>query len=338
MAKALVLYSGSLASKVALRLAQRVPGLALKVVHFRSPFFLPPEEAEGRMDLPGEGPGYSTKTLKREFLGLGASRDGLPFPCGSCRLVLLSRAARLLKRARFDYVITGEVVDKGGVGLDELLELDFKAGLSGRVVRPLSGRLLPRTMAEQAGDWPAHLLFDIKADEPARLSLLACELGATPGLEARERCALAQPRYAARLQRVLEEGLPTVNTLRLLFFRNFFYFPPDLKVVVALDPKEQSLLQTLFLPSDVRLYFSLPRSPLVLARADWSKRSPSEREEMIVTVAKVALALADLPPGEACELRFRFEWEEETRRLPLSVPQPAEADLMPAGAGVYLAS
>ncbi|RLE31485.1 hypothetical protein DRJ54_00165 [Candidatus Acetothermia bacterium] len=335
MAKALVLYSGSLASKAALRLAQGVPGLELRVIYFRSPFFSDPEDLGDHMYPPGGG--LATKTLKREYLRIAMGGGGLPFPCGACRWVLLSRAARLLRRARLDYVITGEIVGKGGLGVGELARLDQEVGLAGRVIRPLSGGLLPRTRAEELGHWPAAALFDLTVEEPERLAALARRLGLPPGVEAQERCSLADPIYLARLKQVLEEGLPTVNTLRLLSFKHFFYFPPDLKVVVALAPEEQAELQTLFLPQDVRLYFPIPRSPLVLARADWSKRGESEREAAVLSAAQLALALAGFPVGEPCELCFRFEWEEETRRLAVTSAVPMGVDLMPAPAEVYLA-
>ncbi len=338
MPKALVLYSGSLASKVALRLAQRVPGLELRVIYFRSPFFSDPEDHGRRMCPPGEGVALSTKTLKREYLRIALGGNGLPFPCGACRWVLLSRAARLLRRARLDFVVTGEVLGKGGLGSEELARLDREVGLTGRVVRPLSGRLLPRTQAEELGHWPGEGLYDLTSEEPDRLEELARKLAVSPGVESWERCTLSNPKYLERLKRILREGLPTVNTLRLLRFKHFFYFPPDLKVVVALDPEEQAELQTLFLPQDVRIYFSIPRSPLVLARADWSGRGETARQAAVLSVAQLALGLAGFPAGEPCELCFRFEWEEETRRLGVTSHVPAEADLLPAQAEVYLTS
>lgn len=336
MARALVLYSGSLASKVTLRLAQGVPGLELKILYFRSPFFLEPEEVEDRFYPPGGGLG--TKTLKREYLGMAASGDDLPFPCGACRWVLLSRAARLLRRGRFDYVITGEIVGRGGLQAPQLAALDRELGLVGRVLRPLSGRLLPSTLAEERGDWPPRLMFDLTSPHRKRLELLARSLGVSPGVEAEERCHLANPVYVARLRLLLARESPTVNTLRLLTFRHFFHLPPDLKVVVALDQREQALLQTLFLPTDMRLYFSLPRSPLVLVRADWSTHPRRRRLEAATSAARIALALAGFSPGALCELCFRFEWEEETRRLAVVAPASLEEALMPASTEVYLTS
>lgn len=342
MTRALVLYSGSLASEIALRLAEEVRGLELKVIYFRSPFFHECEGLEQTFRELGRHVSFRTKTLKREYLRIALGGDGLPFPCGACRRVLLSRAARTARRLRAEYIVTGEVVGKGGMDGGELARLDAELGLGGHVIRPVSGRILPPTHAELRGLWPRGALFDITADEPGRMRTLGEELGLMGGVEAERRCCLSDPMYVGRLLDVLREGLPTVNTLRLLEFKYFFFIAPDLKVVVAMDPEEQATLQTLFLPTDVRLYLPVPRSPLVLARADWSRRAENEREKAVVTAASIALVMAGFPGGETCDVCFRFEWEEETRRLVVTSPGEAELSslvsngLMPSPVGVYL--
>lgn len=308
-----MLYSASVASKVSLALAQRVPGLELRVVYFRSPFFLDPEETAvssppGRVRL-------STKNLKKEFLGIFSRDGGLPFPCGACRRVILSRAARLLRRAKLDFVITGDLLGKGGLWEGELERLDREVGLAGRVVRPLSGRLLPVPEPVRRGWWPGDYLFGLTSGDAGELGSLARRLGVRDGLEAAERCLLTDPVYLGRLRTVSEEGLPTANTLQLLSFRNFIHIPPDLKVVVALDGAERVKLQGLFLPEDMRIYFSSPNSPLILARADWRRYGPEGRLVALAAVLREVETLLDRPLESLGELCYRLEREEETARV-----------------------
>lgn len=224
------------------------------------------------------------------------------------------------------------------------MRLEAQLGLEGYVIRPLSGRLLPPTRAERRGEWPREALFDLRAGDLRGLQALAGELGLGGDLGQARFCSLSDPVYAGRLLAVLREGLPTVNTLRLLGFRHFFFLPPDLKVVVALEPEEQAVLQTLFLPTDVRLYLPMPRSPLVLARAGWAGYTEEERRRAVVQAAGIALAVAGFPGGETCDVCFRFEWEEETKRLLIVAPKPSELPLqpgdglIPSPAEVYLTS
>lgn len=343
MTRALLLYSGSLASQVVLRLAGQVGALDLKVVYFRSPFFRECEELRLSFQRLAARYAFRTYTLKREYLRIASDGTGLPFPCGACRRVLLSKAARAARRFRAEFIITGEVAGRGGMGPEELAKLDVNLGLTGRVLRPLSARSLPATRVEEMGLWSKDALFDFGPDAVG-LRALGQELGVQGELSVDRRCLLANPTFAHRLRSVLREGLPTVNTLRLLEFRHFYYLPPDLKIVVAIEREEQQALQTLFLPTDVRLYLPVPWSPLVLARADWSRRTFQERQEAVDIAARIALALAGFPDGESCGVCFRFEWEEETRRLVAIAPGKGwlatlSADgLMSSPVGVYSAS
>jgi hypothetical protein len=331
MPKALFLYSGSLASRMALRLAQEVPGLELRLVYFRSPFFRE-EGRDGACLSPHSQLPLRTKSLKRDYLRISRDGERLPFPCGVCRRVLLSRAARLLRRMKVDFIITGEVVGKGGVGDEELAFLDTTLKLTGRVIRPLSARLLPPTWPELKGLWPGEALWDLEGKQDG-LEARAREWGISSLSGELRRCLLADPVYRARFLAVSRNETPTVNTLRLLEFKHFFFLPPDLKVVVALEPREQTALQALFLPCDVRLYLPIPRSPLVLARTSWSHYSPEEREQALERIARLALHVAGFPPGETYEVCSRFEWEEETSSFAVSCPEdsPPEPALLSGG-------
>jgi hypothetical protein len=298
---------------------------------------------------------FRSYTLKREYLRLEVDGDGLPFPCGTCRQILLRKAARVARRLRAELVITGEVVGRGGLGPAELALLDAQSGLSGRVLRPLSARLLPFTWAEE-GHLKRDVFGNIAVGERGRLLRLVRDLRVTVGIEGR-RCLLSEPRFAMRMAQLLSEGPPTVNTLGLLEFEHFYHIPPGLKVVVAVGQEECDRLQSLFLPTDVRLYLPIPHSPLALVRVDWSCLCPADRLQAVALAARITLTVAGLPrgikpseepeaksriiprgrpPGGAHEVNFRYEWEDETQRirvLPLSEERLEE--LSPAPVGVY---
>jgi len=310
--RAVVLFSGSLANLLAARIAEKAGVTELSYVFFRSPFF----EGEERVLYGAAKLGISLRcvTLKRAFLRL-PEVDGQLFPCGPCRRILLARAARLLRVKKFDLVITGEVVGKGGLGKEELLSLDEELGLRGRVLRPLSAQLLPPTWAEEAGLIRRDLLGDLSADDlEPRLQRLAKEMGISAKGNGRH-CLLNDPLFARRFQAFGKEGVLTVNFLRLLEFPNVVRLGPGRILVVALTPAEKVRLGDLFLPEDVRLYVPLPGSPLGLLRAPWAKIPPEEREKLVREAAAHLLALAGFPPERPCTVCFRPEEAEETARL-----------------------
>ncbi len=303
---------------VAVHLAQRVGLRDLNLLFFRSPFFRN-EEGVARTARALKLPLRSV-TLKREFLRLPAV-DGEVFPCGSCRRVLLERAARIVRRHKFDLVITGEVLEKGGLSAEALARLDEAVGLAGRVLRPLSAKLLPPTSAEREGRVDRERFLDLRAGDAleARLAQLAQDLGISQGVSERH-CLLADPVFAQRCQELGREGdlRFTANLLQLLEFPHLFRLPYGSVLVVATTPAEQVRLQDLFLPEDVRLYLALPGSPLGLLRGPWTKLSPEAREHVLHLAARKLLVLGGFEPGLACTVCFRTEQAEETSRLRLT--------------------
>lgn len=345
MTRALVLYSGSMASAAAVRLAQLSGKLELRLLHLQSPFFRGSEEVKDKASCMFPDLCLKCQTLKRDYLRMPSLSELLPFPCGVCRYVLLSKAARTARRMRADVVITGDIVGNGGLGDEELTELDRSVGLEGRVLRPLSARLLPPTLAEDAGWVGSEGLLDLSADGGERdgmdrLASLASDLGV--GDETRgsgTHCSLRDRVFAERVEGLLGSGPLTVNNLQLLEFEYYYHIPPDLQVVVACGRAEQSHLQGLFLPSDVRMYLLVPRSPLALLRADWSGRRGESLAKALAVGARLALEAAGLSPHSQT-VCFRLECEDETHRLSLARPAErtgrAEGGLQSAAAGVSL--
>ncbi|MFN3346597.1 MAG: hypothetical protein ACK42E_02135 [Candidatus Bipolaricaulaceae bacterium] len=316
--RGLVLFSGSLASVLAVQLAQRAGLRELYLLFLRSPFFRN-EEGVARTARALKLPLRSV-TMKREFLRL-PTMDGKAFPCGPCRRVLLERAARILRRHKFDLVVTGEVVGNGGLSAEELALLDEEVGLAGRVFRPLSARLLPPTLAEREGLVDRGGTLDLRAEDSllTRLPGLAQELGISLRVSERH-CLLADPVFAQRCQELgRDRNLRfTANLLQLLEFPHLFRLPYGTVLVVATTPAEQVRLQDLFLPEDVRLYLALPGSPLGLVRGPWTKLPPEAREHVVRVAAQKLLMLGGFNTSLAFTVCFRTEEAEETTRLRLA--------------------
>lgn len=310
--RALVLYSGSLASTIAAKLAELAGVADLSLVFFRSPFF----RGEEAVLREAHRLGFSVRcvTLKRAFLRL-PQIDGALFPCGGCRRILLARAARLLRSRKCDLIVTGEVAGKAGLGPKELLSLDEELGLSGRVLRPLSAKLLPPTWAEAQGLINRDIFADLTGWElEPRLPGLARSLELSREMNGRY-CLLRDPSFARRCQAFAQDGVFTANFIRLLEFTDLLRLGPGRLLVVAFTTAEQERLGELFLPEDIRLYIPLPGSPLGLLRAPWAGIAPAEREKLVRSAAAHLLALAGLSPDRPWTVCFRAEEAEETARL-----------------------
>lgn len=312
--RAVVLFSGSLASSVAAKLVAQASSLDLSLVFFRSPFF----RGEETVQQEAKNLGFPLRsiTLKRAFLRLPQENDSF-FPCGTCRKILLARAARLFRGRRFDLIVTGEVVGQGGLGVAELLALDAELGLTGRILRPLSAKLFPPTWAEKQGLVDREKLLALTAkDAHARLRDIAHALGIAQDHNGRY-CLLRLPEFARRCQTFAQDCVFTANFVRLLEFPHLVRLGPGRLLVIAATPSEQVRLQELFLPEDVRLYIPIPGSPLGLLRAPWPKIAPEERASLIRQAAAHLLAMAGFPPNRSWTVCFRVEENEETTRMQL---------------------
>lgn len=322
--RAIALYSGSPESSLAVRLAERAGLSDILLIYFRTPFF-PGEDEVGllaKRDLPNYP--FRSVTLKRDFLRIALVGNTFPFPCGACRHVLLRRAARLARRLHVEVIVTGEVVGKGGLSTEVLAELDQSLGLSGRVLRPLSAKVLPPTMVEHAGAVDRSPLLGLVWNGAAREELqhVARDLGLAASASPRE-CLLSDEAFLGRFRQALAWERATANTIQLARFVHCYKIEPEAKVVIAFTKEEQKRLHTLFLPTDVRLYIPTPGSPLALVRAQWTQRAPEERAAILQGAAQKLLEVAGLPTHRPWSICYRCEGEEETQRMVVPCPQPS---------------
>ena len=74
-------------------------------------------------------------------------------PCIDCRIFLLKKAKKYAKEVGADFIFTGEVLDERPISqhYTAMKLIENEAGLQGRILRPLSARLLPETDAEKKG-------------------------------------------------------------------------------------------------------------------------------------------------------------------------------------------
>lgn len=155
--KALGLLSGGLDSTLAVKLIlQR--GIEVEAINFVTPFCLCRKggcgavEAAKQFNIPlkmiSAGTDY-LKIVRNPKFGYGKNLN----PCVDCRIFMLKKARKYAKKTGAEFIFTGEVLGQRPMsqhrGALELIERE--AGLQGKILRPLSGKLLPKTEAEEKG-------------------------------------------------------------------------------------------------------------------------------------------------------------------------------------------
>ncbi len=269
-AKAIAAISGGLDSTLALALVRR-QGILVKAVNFYTGFCItetqrrkggrpdgtvPRNEAlRAAADLEVEieyvdisGAAY-LEMLVRPRYGYGANAN----PCVDCRIFMMARAREIMEAEGADFVFTGEVLGQRPKSQrrDTLRTIERESGLDGRLLRPLSARLLPPTIPEIEGLVDREKLEAISGRSRQRQMELAKELGVTDWPQpAGGCCYLTDENFARKLFDVLDareaagvERRIVQEDVVLLSTGRHFRLSPRAKLVVSRSEAENALLE-----------------------------------------------------------------------------------------------
>jgi len=126
---------------------------------------------------------------------------------------------------------------------ERLMQIEKEAVLSARIVRPLSGRILPPTEAEEKGMVKREWFLDISGRGRDKQFLLAERFGLKDFPQPSGGCLLTDPNYARRLAELLEhkEHLEWVDAELLKIGRHFR--AGGEKIVVGRNEEENKKLE-----------------------------------------------------------------------------------------------
>lgn len=164
MAKTILLFSGGLDSILAAKILQNQK-IKVTPICFKSYFFdcQLAKKAAKNLGLMLKIVDFSKehlKIVKNPKYGRGQGAN----PCIDCHLLMLKTAKKIMKEGKFDFIVTGEVLDERPFSQSwkALLKIEKAAGLEKQVLRPLSAKLLPESIAEKKGTVNRKNLFAIK--------------------------------------------------------------------------------------------------------------------------------------------------------------------------------
>jgi hypothetical protein len=268
--KAIALVSGGLDSTLAVALVRR-QGIEVKAVNFYTGFCITETQRRkgGRAD--GSVPrnealraaadlevdieyvdisesGYLDMLVKPKY-GYGANAN----PCVDCRVFMMTRAREIMEAEGAAFVFTGEVLGQRPKSQrrDTLRIIERDSGLTGRLLRPLSAKLLPPTVPEKEGLVDRTRLEDISGRGRLRQIALAKELGISDWPQpAGGCCYLTDESFSKKFFDVLdareaagEERRIGKDDVVLLSTGRHFRLSPRAKLVVARTEVENALLE-----------------------------------------------------------------------------------------------
>jgi len=246
--KALVLLSGGLDSLLATKIVLD-QGVDVEAVHFVTPFCRC--DCSSIVKFSRE---FNIKVhsvfLGQEFLDIVANpRHGYGSqmnPCLDCRILMFRKAKELANKIGADFLVTGEVLDERPFSqrMRAMQLIEREAGLEGKILRPLSARLLPPSEAEKIGWVDRERLFAIKGRRRMPQIELAAKLGIKEYPNPSGGCLLTDPTFARRVRDHLKyEGQLNLDDALLLMIGRHFRID-GVKIVVGRNVDENYRLQT----------------------------------------------------------------------------------------------
>jgi tRNA U34 2-thiouridine synthase MnmA/TrmU len=337
--KAIAMISGGLDSTLALALILR-QGIEVKAVNFYTGFCItetqrrkggradgtvPQNEAlRAAADLEVEieyvdisgGPYLDMLVNPRYGYGQNAN------PCVDCRIFMMQKAREIMEREGADFVFTGEVLGQRPKSQrrDTLWLIEKRSGLTGRLLRPLSARLLPPTVPEQQGIVDREKLLDISGRSRTRQMALARELGLTEWPQPAGGCCFLTDESFGRKFFDLLDGRQAAGEPRrlvpedvvLLSTGRHFRVSPKVKLIVGRTEVENVLLEK-YAEGRARLAARDLNGPVALLEG-----TPTWEERMLA-----ARIVARYGKGRA-DPEVVVEWREGDEVETYSVPPEAD--------------
>jgi len=285
--KGIVLFSGGLDSVLAVKLAEK-SGLKLIGLHFKS-IFIPEadiKEIAEEINLPVkiiEITSEQIKIVKKPRFGYGKNLN----PCLDCRLLMLEHAKREMKKQKAEIIVTGEVVGQRpfSQNRNSLAFLEKTSKLKGKILRPLSAKLLPLTDLEKKSLIKRDVFLGIKGRSRQIQLKLAEDLGIKRFLSPAGGCLLTNPSFAQRLKQMVENW-PDFNEKDCLLLKVGRHFWEDkVLFVVGRDFQENKQIGQLFQKGDYLISGKGFPGPSILVRFK-QKKDNKEFLEFIQSKAK----------------------------------------------------
>jgi tRNA U34 2-thiouridine synthase MnmA/TrmU len=279
MAKALVLLSGGLDSILAAVTLKR-QGIGVTALSFESYFFNSNDAKK------------AAKVLKIPLRTVDLSRDQLAVvkkpkhgygkninPCIDCHILMLKKAKAIMKKEKFDFVATGEVLGERPMSQNRksLDLIEKEAGLKGYLLRPLSAQLLPETVPEKKGLIDRKKFFDIVGRSRKKQIALAKLWKIKSYPSPAGGCLLTDINFSKRLKELLSVcPKPQANDLDLLRLGRHFVFGRT-KIVLGRNKQENRTIEKAKKKGDILIEMVIYPGPTALIRPYSSRKiNPQE--------------------------------------------------------------
>ena len=326
--KAISLLSGGLDSILATELIRR-QGIEVVCFNVKTPFGIPKKDgtseatqAANQLKVPLKvltvGADY-IRMLRNPKHGYGKNLN----PCVDCKIFILKKAKKYAKEVGADFIFTGEVLGERPMSqhYPALKIIAEEAGLQGKLLRPLSAKLLPETVAEKKGIVDRNKLLRIQGRSRKPQMQLAKEYGIASYPSPAGGCLLTCEEYSRKLGDLFDNKKNvTAADIEVLRIGRHFRLGKN-KIVVGRNETENKFLIAHKTKSEY--YFELPEivGPITILQGPKTKQA-------IQTAAELTAFYSDAKTGQA---RVAYGRENLNKSIAVSIPEKADVEKLRVG-------
>jgi tRNA-specific 2-thiouridylase len=325
--KALALLSGGLDSTLAAKLILE-QGIDVVAINFASPFCSCAKDERGvaeaakqlgvQLKVVNVGDEY-LKMVRKPKHGYGKNMN----PCIDCRIFILKEASKYAKEIGAAFIFTGEVLGERPMSqhFSALKLVEEESGLKGKILRPLSARLLPETVMEKKGLVDRGKLLSIRGRSRKPQIKLAEEFNIRDYPSPAGGCLLTCREYSSKLRDLFKHKKRcSMADMSLLKVGRHFRFGKN-KIIVGRNEAENKILTVQKAQNDC--YFEVPNvgSPITVLQGAKTKSA-------IKTAAALTAFYSDV---KSCEVTVNFGRESLQESITVSLPTRAEVESLRIG-------
>ena len=325
--KALALLSGGLDSTLATELILK-QGIDVVAMNFTSPFCLCKKggcgatEAATQLGVPlkvvNVGDEY-LKMVRKPKHGYGRNMN----PCIDCRILIVKKAKKYAKEIGASFIFTGEVLDERPMSqhFKAMKIIEEEAGLKGRILRPLSARLLPETVIEKKGLVNRKNLLDFHGRSRKPQIKLAKEFNIKDYPCPAGGCLLTYKEYANKLRDLFKHKKRcSMADVTLLKVGRHFRLGEN-KIIVGRNEAENRILTAKKARNDY--CFEVPDigGPITVLQGAKTKKA-------VRTAAALTAFYSDAKSGK---VNVNFGRENLNKSVIVSIPDRAEVESLRIG-------
>lgn len=270
------MFSGGLDSRLAVKIMQE-QGFEIVALFFKLPFgtgccdegcsfnFSQMQEIKLKIFDCTKGELFKEylKTIKKPTYGRGAGIN----PCIDCRIFMLKKAKEFADKEKVEIIATGEVLGERPMSQQKksMEIVEKESGLKGRLLRPLSAKLLPETNAEKNGLVNRKKLLDIQGRRREKQIALAKKFNInypSPG----GGCLLCEKAFKERFKHILDRGINEEERNLVGIGRHFVI--DSIWVVIGRDEKENKIIEHLGKNKDLIIPDFVGPSAIILDKCD----------------------------------------------------------------------